>query len=160
MNSKTKTLGVLASALILASITAAEVVRSAPPDGPHPSAGTAKNDKGPPTAEPGFFRKEFENPSVIVVRIHIPPHASIPAHDVTPRVVVWLTDAHLKMTFPDGTSQEQNFHAGQVAWVTPTRHAGENLSEQPIDFIAILPKGGTTGGTPAHAQGPHGAQVP
>jgi len=161
MKLATRTFGALATGLILASITAAETVRSAqPPDGPHPSAATAKHDKGPATAEPGFFHIEFENPTVTVVRIHIPPHAIIPVHDVTPRVVVWLTEAHLKMTFPDGTSKEENYRAGQVAWVTPTRHAGENLSDQPIDFIAVVPKGAATGGTPAHAHGSHGAQVP
>jgi quercetin dioxygenase-like cupin family protein len=75
-------------------------------------------------------------------------------------VVVWLTDAHLKMTFPDGTSQEENLRAGQVAWVAPTRHAGENLSDQPIEFIAVIPKDAATGGTPAHTHRSHGIQVP
>jgi quercetin dioxygenase-like cupin family protein len=77
---------------------------------------------------------------VTVLRILIPPHAIVPEHDVSPRVVVWLTDAHLRLTFPDGAVREERYHAGQTSWVTPERHTGENLEAQPIEFIAIIPK--------------------
>jgi quercetin dioxygenase-like cupin family protein len=97
-------------------------------------------------AEPQFFTREFANSAVVVLRIRIPPHASIPQHDVSPRVVVWLTDAHLKLTFPDGTTREENHRAGQTSWVTPAQHAGENLGDQAIEFIAVIPVSATRKG--------------
>ncbi len=83
---------------------------------------------------------EFENDSVRVVRIHIAPHQKLPMHDVTPRVVIWLTDANLRMTFPDGQTHEVQSRAGETSWVPRGRHAGENLSAQPIEFIAVILK--------------------
>jgi hypothetical protein len=62
-------------------------------------------------------------------------------HDIaTARLVVWLTDAHLRDTHPDGTTNETHRHAGEFDWVPVQRHAGENLSHEPIEFLAISPK--------------------
>ncbi len=83
---------------------------------------------------------EFENPSVSVLRVRLAPHEKTPMHDLTPRVVVWLTDAHLKDTAADGKTREERWQAGQAIWVPAQRHAGENLSDQPVEFIAIVPK--------------------
>ena len=83
---------------------------------------------------------EFENPHVTVVRIQLAAHAKIPMHEVTPRVVVFLTDAHLRMTFPNGTVKEERWKRGQTGWLDQQMHSGENLGDQPIEFIAVIPK--------------------
>src|SRR5437588_10334844 len=49
---------------------------------------------------------EVDNNQVQVLRIRIAPHAVIPMHDITARVVIWLTEAHLKITHPDGSARE------------------------------------------------------
>jgi len=42
---------------------------------------------------------ELENDAVVVVRIRIAPHERTPMHDIaSARLVVWLTDAHLRDT--------------------------------------------------------------
>jgi hypothetical protein len=42
---------------------------------------------------------EFENDTVIVLRIRMSPHEQTPMHDIaSPRLVIWLTDARLKDT--------------------------------------------------------------
>jgi oxalate decarboxylase/phosphoglucose isomerase-like protein (cupin superfamily) len=61
-------------------------------------------------------------------------------HDLTERVVVWLTGADLKITFPDGTAREIHIGAGEVGWASPGRHEETNLSDKPIEFIAVIPK--------------------
>jgi quercetin dioxygenase-like cupin family protein len=91
--------------------------------------------------EPSAFKLEFENDTVQVVRIIIGPHEKIPMHDLTPRVVVLLTDQDLKVTLPNGESREEHHKAGESMWVPGGRHAGENLSEKPIEFIAVIPRG-------------------
>ena len=84
---------------------------------------------------------EFENDQLTVVRMHMAPHERTPMHDISsPRLVIWLTDAHLKDTGADGSVSEYRRRAGSVDWITPRRHMGENLSEHDLDFIAIIPK--------------------
>jgi hypothetical protein len=76
------------------------------------------------------------------------PHEKTPMHDiVSPRLVVWLTDAHLKDTGTDGSVTEYSRPAGSMDWVTPRRHMGENASDQGLEFLAIIPKGGAAPGT-------------
>jgi hypothetical protein len=90
---------------------------------------------------PDVGKVEFENESIIVVRIHMAPHETTPMHDiVSPRLVIWLTDAHLKDTGSDGRVTEYSRPAGAVDWVTPRRHMGENVSDRSLDFLAIIPK--------------------
>lgn len=86
------------------------------------------------------FKPEFENESVQVVRVTIGAHAKLPMHDLTPRVLVLLTDQDLKVTFPNGETREEHHKAGETMWVSAERHAGENLSDKPIEFIAVIPK--------------------
>lgn len=86
------------------------------------------------------FKPEFENDSVQVVRIRIGAHQKIPMHDLTPRVVVLLTDEDLKVTLPTGETREEHHSAGETMWLGAQRHAGENLSANPIEFIAVIPK--------------------
>ena len=61
-------------------------------------------------------------------------------HDISPRVIVWLADAHFVDHFADGTTKEETRKAGDVEWVPARRHAGENLSDSPMEFIAVLVK--------------------
>jgi hypothetical protein len=106
-----------------------------------PSHGAAIPQSGPANAV-----VEFENESIVVVRIRMAPGEKTPMHDITSaRLVVWLTDAHLRDTHPDGSANETHRRAGEIDWVGVQRHAGENLLQQPLEFLAIVPKG--TGGS-------------
>jgi hypothetical protein len=91
---------------------------------------------------PSGFKTEFENEFVQVVRIRIGPHKKIPMHDVTPRAVVLLTNQNLRITFPNGETREEHHKAGETMWLSGQTHSGENLSNQPIEFIAIIPRSG------------------
>lgn len=87
-----------------------------------------------------FMKAEFENDAVQVLRIVIAPHQKIPMHDISPRVIIWVSSGRLKLTFPDGKTIEEEHHAGETAWLGAQKHAGENLSSKPIEFIAVTPK--------------------
>src|SRR5947209_3326004 len=67
-----------------------------------------------------------ENELVQVFRMSVPAHSTTPMHDISPRVVVWLSDAHFIDHFADGTTKEESRKAGDVEWVPERRHAGEN----------------------------------
>jgi hypothetical protein len=105
------------------------------------SAGLSQAPSRTGELTPGGGKVEFENESMIVLRMHIAPREKTPMHDiVSPRLVIWLTDAHLKDTGPDGRSNEYSRTSGSIDWITPRRHMGENLSDRTIDFLAIIPK--------------------
>ena len=103
-----------------------------------PSHGAANPQPGPANAV-----VEFENESIVVVRIRMAPGEKTPMHDIaSARLVVWLTDAHLRDTHPDGSANETHRRAGEIDWVGVQRHAGENLAHEPLEFLAIVPKAG------------------
>jgi hypothetical protein len=102
-----------------------------------------QQSSAPPPAGPADAKVEFENESVIVLRVRMAPHEKTPMHDITSaRLVVWLTDVHLRDTRPDGSANETHRRAGTIDWVGVQRHAGENLSHEPLEFLAIVPKAG------------------
>ncbi|HKA77355.1 MAG TPA: hypothetical protein VKD19_09630 [Pseudolabrys sp.] len=78
------------------------------------------------------------NEFVQVLRISIPAHARTPMHEVTPRVVIWLSDAHFVDRYADGTVREETRNAGDAEWVSARRHSGENLADKPMEFIAVV----------------------
>ena len=82
----------------------------------------------------------FENDSLRVLRIVIGPHEKVPMHDVTPRLIIWITDGSLKMTFPNGTTKADKHKAGDAEWLEAQRHAGENLGDSAIVIEAVILK--------------------
>src|SRR5262249_51651256 len=98
-----------------------------------PSHGAAMPQAGPANAV-----VEFENESIVVIRIRMASGEKTPMHDIaSARLVVWLTDAHLRDTHPDGSANETHRRAGEIDWVGVQRPAGENLSHEPLEFLAI-----------------------
>jgi hypothetical protein len=86
------------------------------------------------------MRVELDNPSMSVLRVVLAPHEKTGIHDVSPRLVIWLTDAHLRDAMADGSVREYDRAAGTVEWVPAQRHAGENLSDKPVEFLAVVPR--------------------
>ena len=81
-----------------------------------------------------------DNDQVQVLRFRLAAHATTPLHEMTPRVVVWITDANLQMMAPDGTKTVEHHRAGEAGWVPGGTHAGTNVGDQAIEFIAVVPK--------------------
>jgi beta-alanine degradation protein BauB len=92
------------------------------------------------TAGPAHAELVLDNAAVTVIRIRMTPHEKTPMHDLSARVVIWLTDARLRDTLAGGETRDAQTRAGDVEWVPAQRHAGENLGDQQIEFIAVVPK--------------------
>ena len=90
----------------------------------------------------------LDNEHVHATHIVLGPRERTPMHDVTERVVVWLTDAHLRDSLANGTIVAVDHRAGDVSWVPAQRHAGTNLSATAVEFIAIEIKQPTTKRSP------------
>lgn len=117
-----------------------------------PILGQGPDITRPPT--PGVATIEFENESITVLRVHMAPHEKTPMHDiVSPRLVIWLTEVHLKDTGADGSVNEYKRPAGSMDWIMPRRHMGENLSDQDLNFLVIIPN--ATSASASYGNPPH-----
>jgi hypothetical protein len=123
---------IIGAALVICCIAPALAQEQTPPHG----ASCADGCPNPVAAS-----LVAENEFVQVLRLSIPAHARTPMHDVTPRVVVWLADAHFVDRYADGKSVEETRKAGDAEWLPARRHSGENLSDRPMKFIAVVLKG-------------------
>src|SRR5882724_8246387 len=59
-----------------------------------------------PPSGPTQMRTELNNETVLVLRIRMAPHEKTGMHDVSARLVVWLTDADIRDTKADGTTND------------------------------------------------------
>jgi quercetin dioxygenase-like cupin family protein len=95
-------------------------------------------DLDPLKVAPQYYKLELENPQVRVLRVTIPPHASVPMHaHPTNRVTVFLTDQNFQSKDASGKTTTGQHKAGDVAWGTPIDHAEQNLSDQPFEAVSI-----------------------
>jgi hypothetical protein len=54
--------------------------------------------------------------------------------------------AHFVDRYADGKSVEGTRKAGDAEWLPARRHSGENLSDRPMEFIAVVLKGAASAG--------------
>ena len=103
----------------------------------------------PVKVDPNHYKLESENAEVRVLRFHYGPHEKSVMHAHPDLVVVYLTDMRVKMTAPDGKSQEQTGKAGEAQWTPAGTHLPENLSDKPIEGILVEFKGKSAAKSPA-----------
>jgi hypothetical protein len=132
--------------ILLSTVCLSPVFGSDPCRAQHSGAhSTPSHGAAVPQSGPANTVVEFENESVVVVRIRMAPGEKTPMHDITSaRLVVWLTDVYLHDTHPDGSADHIRRRAGAIDWVPVQQHAGENLAHEPLEFLAIVPKAGGT----------------
>jgi len=103
----------------------------------------------PVKLDPEHYKVEFENDQVRVVRWNYGPHYKGTMHEHPAFVGVALTDIHLKITFPDGKTEERHPKAGATRWNAGEKHTGENLSDKAIGGILVELKGKGAAAAPA-----------
>jgi len=92
----------------------------------------------PVRVAPDHYEVEFENPQVRVLRAHYGPHEAGPLHEhVLNRVMVYLTDANMKVTTPEGNVQIMKGSAGDVRMGGAAKHKEENRSLLPFEVLVV-----------------------
>jgi hypothetical protein len=110
---------------------------------PQPATQSAKvaavaNSMDPLVVDPQHYHLVLENEFVKVIRCRIPPHDHVVMHrHTTDSVIIFMTDQNLKQTAPDGTVTQAHNQAGRAIWTHPTTHMGENISDQPYEYIRV-----------------------
>ena len=102
---------------------------------------TAALAQDPVKVDPKHYKVEFENAQVRVIRSHYGPHEKGAMHEHPANVSVLLTDIHLKVTMPDGKTEEFHGKAGETGWLAAVKHQAENLSDKPFELIQVELKG-------------------
>jgi len=83
------------------------------------------------------YKVVFETDQVRVLRVTAGPGEKSVMHEQPEAVVVFLTDVLVKVTFPDGTTQERAAKAGQVVWNPAEKLLPENIGNRPLEAILI-----------------------
>jgi len=91
----------------------------------------------PALVDAKHYRVELENDQVRVLRARYGPGEKSVMHAHPNALAVFLTDAFVKFTFPDGTSQVTSNKAGTVMWTPATVHQPENLGDQPFEVVVV-----------------------
>ena len=98
---------------------------------------------------PGDHKLELENTWVRVFRVKQLPRAKSPLHQHPESVIVYLTDAHQRVTYAGGRSREITHKSGDVAYSEAATQTEENLSDQPLEMAVVELKPARIHATPA-----------
>ena len=99
--------------------------------------GVVAKGQDPVKVDPQHYKVELDNAQVRVLRIHYGPHEKSVMHSHPDAVVVYESDAHMKMTTPDGKSVEATGKAHNSEWTPAGDHLPENLSDKPVDAVLV-----------------------
>jgi beta-alanine degradation protein BauB len=105
----------------------------------HASALTPQED--PTQVDAGHYSIEAEDEHVRILRARYGPHEKSHMHAHPALTVVMLTDAHIRMTYPDGRSEVIEAKAGEVMNMPATVHQPENLSDERFEAVLVERKG-------------------
>jgi len=69
----------------------------------------------------------LENAQVRVLDVHVKPGEKVAMHSHPAGILYYLSDATLKITYPDGKTAERAVKAGTAVWSEAVTHAAENI---------------------------------
>jgi len=97
----------------------------------------------PLQVDPGHHRLEFENPYFRVDRGFFGPGESSPDYfDAEGVVIIALTPMRMRLHLPDGKFVDSPpAPAGAAFWAPPGKIRPQNLLDQRIEFVIVIPRG-------------------
>jgi len=79
----------------------------------------------------------IDNDDIRVVEFHIPPGQKEPMPSHSHGFVYALEDAQLRISFPDGRTEEISVKAGEARWRDKITHAVENIGTTEARTLAV-----------------------
>jgi len=83
------------------------------------------------------YKVEFENDQVRVLRITYGAGEKSVMHEHPANLAVFLTDADVKFTLPDGQTREAHAKAGTIQWDAGGKHLPENIGTKEFEVILV-----------------------
>ena len=87
--------------------------------------------------DPKHYKVEFENDQVRVLRVNYGPHEKSVMHSHPANFAVFMTDAHVRFTLPDGKTVESTVKGGETKWDAGGKHLPENLGDTLLEVIVV-----------------------
>ena len=107
----------------------------APPPG---AEGTTSDLARDPTVTDGDrYKVVTENARVRVLRYHDTPGAKTHQHHHPDSVLQAMSAFKRRLIFPDGRSVDREFKAGDIMWIPPQTHTGENIGTTDTDVVLV-----------------------
>ena len=100
-------------------------------------AAAAARADDPVKVDPKHYKVEFENDVVRILRIQYGPGEKSVMHSHPDGVVIYLTDAETKMTFPDGTTMVNSGKAGTVQAAPGGPHLPQNTGSKAMELLLV-----------------------
>src|SRR3970040_1290594 len=91
----------------------------------------------PTVVDSAHYRVVFENDQVRVLRITYGAHEKSVTHYHPAGVAVFLTDANVKFTLPNGQMAQVQGKARDAIWTEAGAHLPENLNDKPNELILV-----------------------
>jgi quercetin dioxygenase-like cupin family protein len=102
------------------------------------SAASPAFAQDPVAVDPAHYKVQFENDHVRVLRITYGPNEKSVMHYHPAGVVIFLTDAKVQFTLPDGQTVQDEGRAGETRWAEgPGTHLPQNLTNRPMEVILV-----------------------
>ena len=79
----------------------------------------------------------LENEHVRVLDVHAKPGEKVGMHSHPASTLYYLTDGKLKVTYPDGRTEERSVKAGTAVWSEAVTHAVENVGANDFHEVHI-----------------------
>ncbi len=99
----------------------------------------------PVKVDPKHYKVESENAKVRILRVHYGPHEKSVMHSHPDLVVMYLSDGTIKMTMPDGKTQNTTGKMGQALFTPAGTHLPENVGDKDFDAVLVELKSGGAG---------------
>ena len=88
-------------------------------------------------ADPAHYTVEFENDRVRIIRVKYGPGEKSAMHTHGPNASVFLSKGTVRMTFPDGTTEDLPSEVGVAQWSDGDKHLPENVGNVPLEVILV-----------------------
>ena len=95
----------------------------------------------PAHVDGSHYSVELENDHVRVLRVKYGPGEKSEMHWHPKHIAISLTDASLKMHFPDGSSEDLIMKAGEIVEAPAGDHQPENIADASMEAILVEFKG-------------------
>ena len=91
----------------------------------------------PVKLSPQYYKVLIDNDELRLVEFHLTPGEKEPMHSHARGFVYALEDAKLRITFPDGKTEEISVKAGESRWRDKITHAVENIGTTQARTLAV-----------------------
>ena len=91
----------------------------------------------PTSVDSKHYTVELDNEQVRVLRAKYGPREKSEMHAHPALIGVMMTDGHIRMSYPDGRTEEIVAKAGDVLNMPATVHCPENLTDNAFEVVLI-----------------------